>query len=349
MYRHLVSALAVITLAATAILGGCGSPALDDSPASGDSVNVSASGLPVTLGLTYVPNVQFSPVYVAAEDGIFSNAGLGVNLRHHGSEEGLFSALLSGDEDMTIASADEVLQARAEGADLVSVGAFYHDYPVRIIVPADSNIKTLSDLAGKKIGLPGEFGSNWYGLLAALDQAGLDPNDVQIVPVGYTQASALMAGQVDAIVGFSNSEAVALEQMDFPIRVLDLGDDVPLVGAAIVTTQSWLDANPEAARKMVAAITAGADRVLANPQHALEVSAKWDETLADPQARAGANATLLATLDLFAGPGGKADATQDLAAWQAMAPFLARILNNPDLVDAANGAVTNDFTGGESS
>lgn len=332
-----------------ASLAGCGTPSPAQQSAEGESVPVSSYGLPVTVGLTYVPNVQFSPVYVAAEDGIFTNAGVGVSVRHHGSDEGLFSALVAGEEDMTIASADEVLQARAEGADVVSVGAYYHDYPVKIIVPEDSDIRSIAELKGKKIGLPGEYGSNWYGLLAALQGAGLSTKDVTVVPVGYTQAAALAGGQVDAIVGFSNSEAVQLDQMGFPTRVLDLGEEVPLIGAAIVTTQSWLDENPDAAKKVISAINAGSDRVIANPQHALEVSEKWDKTLSDSDTRAGALATLNATVELLKSQDGKASATQDLDQWSKMAPFLANVLDNPDLVDSAQGAVTNDYAQADNS
>ncbi|MBK5251011.1 MAG: ABC transporter substrate-binding protein, partial [Actinomycetales bacterium] len=49
----------------------------------------SAEVLPLTIGLTYVPNIQFAPFYLAASEGHFSDAGLDVTLRHHGASEDL--------------------------------------------------------------------------------------------------------------------------------------------------------------------------------------------------------------------------------------------------------------------
>lgn len=330
------TALVFIALASI-LLAACAPTSADNGgPAS------SATDAPITVGLTYIPNVQFAPVYVADSQGLFADQGLGVALRHHGAEEGLFNALLSGDEQITIASGDEVLPARAQGADLVAIGAYYHHYPVQVLVPADSDIKDLRDLRGMKVGLPGEYGSNWFGLLAALESAGLSVGDVQVVSVGYTQSAALLSGEVDAIVGFSNSEAVQLELLGFPARALPMGD-LPLVGATIVTTQRWLDANPEAAEAVVTSITEGVQVVLDDPEVGLEATETWDPTLSDATSRANAAAILEATLPLWQDTAGNASPTQDLDTWRLMAPFLANVLDQPLIADTFAGAVTNAF------
>ena len=115
----------------------------------------------VTVGLTYIPNVQFSPVYLAEDEGLYKEAGLDATVRHHGSDEGLFTALLAGEEDVVIASGDEAAVASTQGMDLVSIGSYYRDYPGTVIVRDDSPIQSLADLKGATIGIPGEYGSNW--------------------------------------------------------------------------------------------------------------------------------------------------------------------------------------------
>lgn len=312
----------------------------------GETVDLGEGGEEVVIGLTYVPNVQFAPVYVAGSDEIFRAAGIGASIRHHGADEGLFTALMAGDEDVTVASGDEVLQARAAGMDLVAIGAYYHHYPVVIITREDTGITTVADLKGKTVGLPGEFGSNWFGLLAALNAADMTPEDITVVPIGYTQAASLASGQVDAVVGFVNSDVVQLEQLEVPITVIPLSaGEVPLVGATIVTTNKWAEDHPHLASGVVGAITAGTDRVLANPQHALEVTALWDPALEDPAARQGASKLLAATLPLWEGADGKASAVQDLELWEAMAPFLSGILDVPVKEMGVEDGVTNEFAG----
>lgn len=342
-----LSALAVPMM----VLAGCsaGNEETAQSPEpqssmAGTSVEIGRGGEEVTIGLTYVPNVQFAPVYVAASDEIFRAAGIGAVIRHHGTDEGLFTALASGEEDVVVASGDEVLQGRAAGIDLVAIGAYYDQYPVAIISKADKPVETLSGLKGKSVGVPGEFGSSWFGLLAALDEAGLAQSDVDVVSIGYTQAASLASDQVDAIVGFVNSDAVQLEEMGVDTVVLALADyDVPLVGATMVTTREWMEAHPALAEGVVGAIISGMDRVIANPQHALEVSALWDTSISQGEARKNAAALLAGTIPLWERANGEASAEQDLETWQKMAPFLAGILDVPLEQMGVDLAVTNQF------
>ena len=44
------------------------------------------------------------------------------------------------------------------------------------------------------------------------------------------------------------------------------------------------------------------------------------------------------------GPDGKADATQDLETWEAMAPFLAGVLDMDFTEQMVEESVTNDYT-----
>lgn len=294
----------------------------------------------VTVGLTYIPNVQFAPVYLAD----FENVAAPVSVRHHGTDEGLFSALMSGEEQVTVATGDELLQARAQGMELIAVSAYYHKYPVEIVVPEDSDITTLGDLRGKRIGIPGEFGSSWFGLLAALQVAGLTTEDVDVVTVGFTQSASLVAGEVDAIVAFVNSEPAALEEMGFASRSLSLDlPEVPLVGATVVTTSEWASANETELREVLAAITRGTEKAIQDPDAALTATEEWDESLGDPTSRSGAESVLLATIPLWEDSTGHASGLQDLEQWDRMAPFLANLLEEPELEQAGDGAATNEY------
>ena len=222
-------------------LGACASLALSGCVAGSNAgqSDSSATG-DVTIGLTYIPNVQFAPVYVADAQGMYNDAGVTATVRHHGSDEGLLTALLAGQEDVVIASGDEAAVAASQGLDIVSIGQYYASYPGTVIVPADSPIVTLSDLKGKTIGIPGEYGSSYYATLAAIKAGGLQTSDVTISSIGYTQQAALAAGQVDAVVGFTNNDAVQMRLSGLDIREIPLDDgSTPLVAASIITTRDW--------------------------------------------------------------------------------------------------------------
>jgi NitT/TauT family transport system substrate-binding protein len=288
--------------------------------------------------LTYIPNIQFAPFYVADAD---ADLPAGVTLRHHGSAEGLFTALSAGQEQFVVAGGDEILQARGQGTDIVAVAAYYRRYPVRIIVPADSPITSVADLAGHTIGLPGPYGENWFTLLLALREAGLTQDDVSIQSIGYTQQAALTTGQVDAVVGFSNGDAVTFEASGFPIRAID--PDVPLVSICLATTQAYADAHPETVRGTVAALRAGLESVVADPAHALDVAGRYIPDFSDETARATAERVLKATSELFTDATGAVSTELDPDQWAAMAKAMAEV----DLIAPIDGgeAMSNDYAG----
>jgi NitT/TauT family transport system substrate-binding protein len=280
-----------------------------------------------TVGLTFVPNIQFAPFYTAEAEGLLPE---GVTLRHHGSSEGLFTALAAGEEQFVVAGGDEILQARADGVDVVAVAAYYRRYPVRILVPADSDIDTLADLKGHSIGLPGRYGENWFALVLALDQAGLTEADVDIQEIGYTQQAALPAGKVDATVGFSNGDAVTFAASGFPVREIDPA--TPLVSICLATTSDFLRDHPETVDAVAAALTQALERVVTDPEAALDVAAGY---IPDFEAtRDASRAVLEATIPLFTTADGTVDTTLDPVAWQAMADAMAAV----GLIPGAEGA-----------
>ncbi|WP_282006256.1 ABC transporter substrate-binding protein [Propioniciclava sinopodophylli] len=331
--------VALALLAALAlVLTGC---ARTPAPAAPSAPSGPAK---VTIGLTYIPDIQFAPFYVAAEDGIFTENGLDATLRHHGAQEGLFTALVAGQEQYVIAGGDELVQARAEGMDLVAIGQYYHAYPVVLIVPDASAVQSAADLAGLRVGIPGRFGESWFGLKAALHEAGLTESDVEVVEIGYTAQAALTTSQVDVVVGFANNDLVQFGLAGIPTRAVPLAaGDVPLVSIVLATTKANLDANPETARKVARSMVAGIEKVVAEPASAIEASRDHIPTLDEAGAAASAKATLEATLPLWRASG-RPTGEMDAQAWADMVAFMRSAgLITADV--AAGDAMTNDAVG----
>jgi NitT/TauT family transport system substrate-binding protein len=324
--RLIAIAVAVLTLCACA-------PATTTTGASG-SATASAS----VIGLTYIPNVQFSPFYVASQKGLYSTP---VTLRHHGTAEGLFTAITTGSEQFVVAGGDEVLQARAEGTDLVAVASYYRRYPVRVIVPGDSTIASIADLKGRTIGLPGKYGESWFGLLMALKGAGLTTADVTVQEIGYTQQAALATKKVDAIVGFVNSEPIQLAAAGIPAKVIDLGN-VPLVSIALVTTSAYATAHPDIVKAVVKGTVAGMKSVVDDQAGAFTASIEYVPGLSDGTTATGAKSVLAATAPLFQNADGSVTGTLDASAWDAMsaAMLAAGLLKT---AQPASSAMTNTY------
>ena len=285
--RRLLSAASLGAL--TGLIAACGS-GTGAQKASADA----ASGL--VIGLTYTPNIQFAPFYMALADGQYAED---VSLRHHGEQEGQFDALLAGTEHIVVGGADEAVVAASNGNALVVIGGFYQRYPGCIIVPESSDITDLAALRGRSIGTPGRTGETWYTVLVALSTAGLSQDEVSIQEIGYTQQAALASGKVDAVAGFSNNDAVQLVQNGTPVRTLAISGDVPLVGASLVTTPDVLDARREELTAAVEASAAGMTAFVEDPDAAVEAAKEYVPDLADTTQAAHAREVAVATGELI--------------------------------------------------
>lgn len=317
--------LLVLAAAASLSLAACGGGTTDDPGAADDADSTagsgSLSGASLTMGLTYTPDVQFAPFYVAEQRGYFEDAGVDVTLRHHGASEGLFTAAIAGQEDLVVAGGDEMLQAAAEGADLVSTATLYQDYPVALVVPEDSAISSVEDLPGHTVGVPGEFGETWFGLQVLLDSLGDRAEEVQVKTIGFTQVGAIVSGEVDGVMGFVNNEPIALEQQGTSARTIGLGEDVPLVGISLIATGAAVEEDPEAVQAVTDAVLRAVADIVADPGLAVDAAEEHVPDLATEEARARALATIEATVPLY-GEGDQIGAI-DRDRWEAMATFMS--------------------------
>lgn len=295
-----------------------------ESTPAGSGATASKDATRLTVGLTYTPDIQFAPFYVAAEKGYFDHEGLDVTLRHHGASESLFGAIQAGAEQIVYAGGDEMMQVRSQGVPLVNFATYYQTYPVVLVVPDESPIRTAADLADRSVGVPGPYGQTWFGLLALLEQAGLTQDDVQVKHIGYTQQAALTANQVDAVMGYVNNDAVRLEAAGVGVRTLPITPGDPLlVGIGLSTTDAYLRDHRDTLQKVQESVAMAVADIKGDPVAAVTLSAKYVPGLgAEPQ-RQSALATLNATIPLFGADsrvGHQAPAT-----WEAMSIFMDRM------------------------
>jgi len=277
----------------------------------------------MTVGLTYIPDIQFAPFYVAAAKGYYRDAGLDVSF-HHGIETNEFALLATGKEDAIFAGGDEVLEARAHGGlQLVDVATVFQKYPVALIVPADSPIHTPADLRGHTIGVPGPYGATYTGLLALLPSAGLKISDVQMQSIGFTQVPELFGHKGDAVMGYANNEPIRFRQLGFAIRTIDVWNVQPLVSNGLVVLQTELQRHPDQVRALTSATLRGVQYAIAHPQEAVTISKAYIPDLNQADKAATALVVLDATIPLWQASG--KPGYNDPNAWQSMAGFLQSV------------------------
>jgi NitT/TauT family transport system substrate-binding protein len=277
-----------------------------------------SSGTKVSIGLGYIPDVQFAPFYVAVSKNYYKDAGLDVTL-NHGIVPDLMNEMVAGKDTFVFAGGDDTLVARSKNLPVIDVSTIYQEYPVCIIVPAKSSIKTLADLRGHSIGLPGFYSSTYVGLLALLNAAHLTSNDVKLQSIGFTQVNALQSGSVDAVVGYINNEPLQLKRLGMQVRTFNVSDYQPMVSNGIITTENTLHTQEKSIiRPFIQATLKGLNYVLAHPAEAVQISKGFIQGLDVGKAMD----ELQATLPIWQGHGQHPLGYNDLATWQAMKQFM---------------------------
>jgi NitT/TauT family transport system substrate-binding protein len=298
-----------LCLLLTLIVAACGS--------ANTGAGNGASLKKVSIGLGYIPDIQFAPFYVAQSKGYYKAAGLDVTF-HHGVVNDLIGSMVLGKDNFVFASGDEELVARSKNLHVVDVATIFQRYPVSLIVPANSSIHTLADLKGHSIGVPGPFGATYTGLLALLYNAHLSLTEVHVQAIGFTQVAALLGHKVDAVMGYSNNEPLQLNKRGFSVRTFNVSDYQPLVSNGIITAEDMLNSQPQVVREFVQTTIKGLRDVIANPAEAIQISKAYIADLNTDTAMS----VLQATIPIWQGNGQVALGYNDTATWQSMEQFL---------------------------
>lgn len=235
---------------------------------AGAQAGAGQAGKTITIGLGYLPNVQFTPFYVADKLGYYKAEGITVKFQHGFINE-LMPLLLQGKLDFVVGDPEDAIFARNQGAPVSYVMAMYQKSPVTIFSAKPLN--SAADLKGATVGLPGPYGSSYNALQAYLDQAGLtEDRDVRVASIGYTQADAVRTGKVDAAVGYINNEVVQLRGAGQKVYTLDPFTAYPMVGAGLLTIDKTLKG--DLAKKVVRASQRGLKFTVTNAAQAFKLA-----------------------------------------------------------------------------
>jgi len=326
--RHRLAQPSRIALFATLALSlaACGGSPATASPSS--------APVPLTVGLGYIPSVQFAQFYLADQAGYYRDAGLEVTLQNK-IDPDLITLLGQGAVDIGNGDGTSVIPAVSQGIPVIYTATVYGTFPAIVVANAASGIKTAADLKGKKIGIPGKYGTSWIQLQALLKSAGLTVDDVTIVEYpDFSQAAALQQGVVDAATGFANNEPIMLKRAGIDPVVLSSDNSVPLPGPGLVTGTATLAAKHDALRAFTAATLRAMDEIAADPQKGVDATFKAVPDLAsDP----GLQREILdATIAIWKNQ--RTDApygTIDRDAWQQSLDFMTTLglVPNPITVD----------------
>jgi NitT/TauT family transport system substrate-binding protein len=207
----------------------------------------------VRIGLAVPHNAAYVQFYAAETLGFYKDAGVKAEVTIYRGGAASQEALSAGAADIITYFGAGVGLAVSKGAKekiVAAVDPTPHGW--QFLVLANSPIKTLKDLDGKKVGVATKAGTADMFALWVADKGGAK---VQTIPVGGGgMVPALRAGQVDAIAMFPGLSLQLLATGEAR-SLMDLGKDMePTLPDVIVAPQEMMDKRPQAVRGTLAAL-----------------------------------------------------------------------------------------------
>jgi NitT/TauT family transport system substrate-binding protein len=270
MYRRIIAILTLLALMALSLPAG----AQDDD----DDLET------IDYFLTFVPNIQFAPVYLA--EPYLNEAGYTMDLRY-GEENVGVDLIANENADFGMISGEQVLMARAAERPVVYVYEWFQEYPIGIVIPDTTDAETVADLEGLKVGVPGRFGATYSGLTAILSANDLTEQDIDLETIGFAAPDVVCVGGVDASAIYVNNEPLQIQRRadagdcgDITgVSVLRVSDFADIVSNGIVTSEAMIEQDPDLVRVMLAAYDNALRDSINNPAQAYLDSVEFVEGL----------------------------------------------------------------------
>ncbi len=237
----------------------------------------------VRFGMSFIPNVQFAPVYVAQKMGFYAEQGLKVEVEY-GFENDFVALAAQGEREFALGSGDQVILARSQGIPIVYVMKWHQRFPVALMAPKSKNIKSVKDLVGKSVGIPGFFGASYVGWKALLFASGVDETKITVKQIGFTQSSAVQQDIVDSAIVYIVNEPIQLRGEGIEVDVIEVSDYIDLVSNGLLVGEKLIRENPDMVKGMVSATIKGLNYAIANPEKAFEISRLFIPELSDKDA-----------------------------------------------------------------
>jgi len=279
--RYGFGVVVVVVVAALAACGGSGSSS--STAITGDATTPAPAPAEVKVALDWTPNTNHIGIYVAEQLGYYKDQGLTVKLLPYASTspETLVS---NGDAQFGFSYSNGIAFARAAGLDVVQVFANIGKQQYLLAYRADDpSITTPKDLDGKTyagFGTPSEESE-----VATVIKADGGKGDFKKVVLDTAAYDAVYNGRADFTISASTWEGVEAAVNGKPMKYFDPADyGYPeSYSSTIIASNAWLTANPDVAKRFLAATQQGYAYAAEHPDEAAQILlAANPQTLKNP-------------------------------------------------------------------
>jgi len=232
----------------------------------------------ITFVLDWTPNTNHTGLYVAQEKGYFADAGLSVEIVQP-PEGGAEVLVASGKAQFGVSFQDSLAPALVgdNALPVSAVAALIQHNTSGIISRKGEGMETPKGMEGKKY-------ATWEGpieletIRKVVEADGGDYSKVELIPSTVTdEVSALKTKSVDAIWIFYGWAGVKTELAGIDTDYFAFADIDPVLDyytPVVISSNAFLEENPETAKAFLAALAKGYEDAIADPEKAAGILCK---------------------------------------------------------------------------
>ncbi|MBY3555322.1 ABC transporter substrate-binding protein [Modestobacter lapidis] len=253
--------------------------------ADGGTTGAGSSDAPRQVTVGVIPIADVAPLYLGVEQGFFSDRGLELELVSGQGGAALVPAVVSGQMDFAFSNTLSLLVGQEAGLPIqvvapgnASTGDPAEDFAC-VIVPADSSLQSVTDLAGARVSTNTLNNINVAVIRDLVDGAGADSSSIQFVEIAHPDVPQVIANrQVDAGVAVEPFKTIALQQGARCLsNVFAEVQDEPLLIGAYFTTTELAQSDPELVEAFVEGLQESFAYATDNPDEARRILGSYTE------------------------------------------------------------------------
>ena len=227
----------------------------------------------LTFSLGYTTTLETLAPEIAIDKGFFEEEGLEVDLVEYGGGSALMQAYAAGEAKIGISASTTTIQAAAKGVPVKMVAMALNPLAEYVVVRSDLGITDPAQLKGRTIGITRQGSLTEMEAKLVTEQAGLQPGDYNLAPLGTVQAmkAALEEKQADAAVMFG--PLVSQMVVDGTGQVLvRMSDVVPQASNEMIgASSSFIEEHPEQIQAFLRGYFKAIQWMKDNPDETIEI------------------------------------------------------------------------------
>ncbi|MEO3803121.1 ABC transporter substrate-binding protein [Nonomuraea sp. B1E8] len=256
---------ALTVLCATAMLSACGS---DSEP----EASAKSGGLtPVTFAMASPSwNAGYAVMAVVEAEGFYEEEGLKVTTNLFPSATQAAQQVAGGGADLGLMTVEPVAIGHDKDLDLAYFSSYWAKWIYSLQVPDGSDVKSIADLKGKKIGVSAVASSGATFARTAMKLNGMSENAAGLVPIGAgaQQINAIKSGQVDAL-ALWDIQYQSVKNAGVTLTPLPVKETADAWGGGFATTRENLEAKKDVLERFGRAVAKAFVFAKADPEAAI--------------------------------------------------------------------------------